>query len=79
MLVKASDFFAAFNAYLIAEIINGIEQLNGSNYVLWKENLEVTLILLNIKCAFLHDPPKAPKGGVENYDALKRDYDEDKY
>ena len=43
MLVKASDFFAAFNAYLIAEIMNGMKQLSGSNYALWKEKLEVTL------------------------------------
>ena len=43
ILVKASDFFAAFNAYLIAEIINGIKQLNGSSYVLWKGKLEVIL------------------------------------
>ena len=33
MLVKASDSFAAINVYIIAEIINGIKQLNDSNYV----------------------------------------------
>ena len=27
----------------------------------------------------LHDPLKAPKEGIENFDALKRDYDDDKY
>ena len=43
MLIEAFNSFAAFNAYLVAEIINGIKQLNGSNYVLWKGKLEVIL------------------------------------
>ena len=73
MLIKAFIYFAASNASLIAGIINGIEQLNGSNYATWKEKLEITLALLNIDYALLNDPPEAPKEGVENYDALKRD------
>lgn len=28
--------------------------------------------LLNINCALLHDPPKVPKEGTENYDAPKK-------
>ena len=78
MLIKAFIYFVASNASLIAGIINGIEQLNGSNYATWKEKLEITLALLNIDYAFLNDPPEAPKEGVENYDALKWDYDDAK-
>ena len=39
-----------------------MKQLNDSNYVLWKEKFEITIVLLNINYALLHDPPKAPKG-----------------
>jgi hypothetical protein len=70
--------FVVSNASHIAGIINGIEQLNGSNYATWKEKLEITLALLNIDYALLNDPPKAPDEGPENYDALKRSYDVEK-
>jgi hypothetical protein len=52
--------------------------LTGSNFGTWKENLEITLALLNIYYALLNDPPIAPTKGDENYDALKRDYDDEK-
>ena len=56
-------------------MLNGIEQLNGSNYATWKEKLEITMALLNIDYALLNDPPEAPKENDENYDALKKDYE----
>jgi hypothetical protein len=56
-------------------MLNGIEQLNGSNYATWKDMLEITMVLLNIDYALLNDPPEAPKENNENYDALKKDYD----
>ena len=59
-------------------MINGIEQLNGNNFVSWKEKLEMTLALLNVDYALLNDPPEAPNEGVENYEALKKDYDNEK-
>ena len=38
----------------------------------------MTLALLNVDYALLHDPPKAPEEGDQNYDALKRDYEAEK-
>lgn len=70
--------FAASNASLIVGIINDIDKLNGRNYVIWKEKLEITVALLNNHYALFHDPPEAPKEGDENYDALKRDYEAEK-
>ena len=70
--------FAPYNASQIAGIINGIEQLTGSNFGTWKEKLEITLALLYIDYALLKDPPIEPTEGDENYDALKRVYDDEK-
>ena len=38
----------------------------------------MTLALLNVDYALLNDPPEAPNEGVENYEALKKDYDNEK-
>ncbi|KAK1667613.1 hypothetical protein QYE76_055772 [Lolium multiflorum] len=65
----------ATNVSNIAGMLNGIEQLNGSNYVTWKEKLEITMALLNIDYALLNDPPEVPKENNENYEALKKEYD----
>ncbi|XP_071681429.1 uncharacterized protein [Lolium perenne] len=65
----------ATNVSNIAGMLNGIEQLNGSNYVTWKEKLEITMALLNIDYALLNDPPEVPKENYENYEALKKEYD----
>ena len=40
------------------------------------EARDYSSFLLNINCALLYNPPKAPKEGIKNYDALKRDYDD---
>ena len=47
MLIQSIFFsFAASNASQITGIINGIEQLTGSNFGTWKEKLEITLALV---------------------------------
>ncbi|KAK1603145.1 hypothetical protein QYE76_007880 [Lolium multiflorum] len=71
----ASSSDQATNVSNIAGMLNGIEQLNGSNYVTWKEKLEITMALLNIDYALLNDPPEVPKENNENYEALKKEYD----
>ena len=73
--VILNSFSAATNVSNIAGMLNGIEQLNGSNYATWKEKLEITMALLNIDYALLNDPPEAPKEDAENYDGLKKEYD----
>ncbi|XP_039795685.1 uncharacterized protein LOC120661062 [Panicum virgatum] len=62
----------------IASVLGNIEQLNGSNYASWKEKLEVTLALLDIDYALHKDPPVEPKPEDENYEVLKKEYDEEK-
>ena len=56
--------------------MGNIEQLNGSNYASWKEKLEITLALLDIDYALHNDPPVEPRPENENYETLKRKYDE---
>ena len=56
--------------------MGNIEQLNGSNYASWKEKLEITLALLDIDYALHNDPPVEPRPENENYETLKRIYDE---
>jgi len=62
----------------IASVLGNIEQLNGSNYASWKEKLEITLALLDIDYALHKDPPVEPKPEDENYEVLKKEYDEEK-
>jgi len=69
---------AASYASQIAGMIGNIEQLNGSNYASWKEKLEITLALLDIDYALHHNAPVEPKPEDENYDILKKEYDEAK-
>ncbi|XP_039811787.1 uncharacterized protein LOC120674715 [Panicum virgatum] len=59
-------------------VLGNIEQLNGSNYASWKEKLEITLALLDIDYALHKDPPVEPKPEDENFQVLKKEYDEEK-
>ena len=68
----------SYAASQIAGILGNIEQLNGSNYASWKEKLEITLALLDIDYALHKDPPVEPKPEDENYEVLKKEYDEEK-
>ncbi|CAO2143693.1 unnamed protein product [Urochloa humidicola] len=68
----------ASNVSNIAGLINGIEQLNGSNYPSWKEKLEIMLALLDLDYALNNEAPKEPEEGCENYDVLKRGYEIEK-
>ena len=62
----------------IASVFGNIEQFNGTNYVSWKDKLEITLALLDIDYALHKDPPVEPKPEVKNYEVLKKEYDEEK-
>ena len=53
---------AAYYAH-ITGLINGIEPLNGCNYVSWKEKLEINLALLDLDYALNNDAPKEPQEG----------------
>ena len=64
---------AASYAHII-RLINGIEPLNGSNYVLWKEKLEINLALLDLDYALNNDAPKEPQQDAENYEAFLKEY-----
>ena len=68
----------SYAAPQIASVLGNIEQLNGSNYASWKENLEITLALLDIDFALHNDAPVEPKSENKNYEALKKEYDEAK-
>jgi len=68
----------SYAASQIASVLVNIEQLNGSNYASWKEKLEITLALLDIDYALHKDPPVEPKPEDENYEVLKKEYDEEK-
>lgn len=69
---------AASYASQISGMMGNIEQLNGSNYASWKEKLEITLALLDIDYALHHNAPVEPKPEDENYELLKKEYDEAK-
>nr|AAV24758.1 putative polyprotein [Oryza sativa Japonica Group] len=56
--------------------MGNIEQLNGSNYASWKEKLEITLALLDIDYALHNNPLIEPRPENENYETLKKEYDE---
>ena len=62
----------------ITGLINGIEPLNGSNYVSWKEKLEINLALLDLDYALNNDAPKEPQQDAENYEALRKEYNDKK-
>ena len=62
----------------ITRLINGIEPLNGSNYVSWKEKLEINLALLDLDYALNNDAPKEPQQDTENYEALRKEYNDKK-
>ena len=62
----------------ITRLINGIEPLNGSNYVSWKEKLEINLSLLHLDYALNNDVPKEPQQDAENYEALLKEYNDKK-
>ena len=68
---------AAYYAH-ITGLINGIEPLNGSNYVSWKEKLEITLALLDLDYALNNNAPKEPEEDSENYEALLKVYNDEK-
>ena len=68
----------SYAASQLASVLGNIEQLNGSNYASWKEKLEITLALLDIDYALHKDPPVEPKPEDENYEVLKKEYDEEK-
>ena len=71
-------FILSYAASQIASVLGNIEQLNGSNYTSWKEKLEITLALLDIDYALHKDPPVKTKPEDENYEVLKKEYDEKK-
>ena len=59
-LLKHLILFAAFNVSHCQK--NWWHEVtDSSNYVLWKEKLEISLVLLSIDYALLHDLPKVPK------------------
>ena len=62
----------------ITGLINSIEPLNGSNYVSWKEKLEINLALLDLDYALNNEAPKEPQENAENYEALLKEYNEKK-
>ena len=71
-------FLDATSYAQITRLINGIESLNGSNYVSWKEKLEITLALLDLDYALNNNAPKEPEEDSENYEALLKVYDDEK-
>lgn len=62
----------------ITGLISGIEQVNGSNYVSWKEKLEITLALLDLDYALNNGTPKEPEEGSQNFEALQKEYNDEK-
>ena len=60
----------------ITGLINGIEPLNGRNYVSWKEKLEINLALLDLDYALNNDAPKELQQDAENYEALLKEYND---
>ena len=62
----------------ITGLINGIEPLNRSNYVSWKEKLEINLALLDLDYALNNDAPKEPQEGSKNYEVLLKEYNDKK-
>ena len=71
-------FFDAASYAHITGLINSIEPLNGSNYVSWKEKLEINLALLDLDYALNNNAPKEPEEGSENYEALLKVYNDEK-
>ena len=71
-------FLDAASYAQITGLINGIESLNGSNYVSWKEKLEITLALLDLDYALNNNAPKEPEEDSENYEALLKVYNDEK-
>ena len=67
-------FFDAASYAHITGLIIGIEPLNGSNYVSWKEKLEINLALLDLDYALNNDAPKEPQQDAENYEAFLKEY-----
>ena len=58
----------------ITGLINGIDPLNGSKYVSWKEKLEINLALLDLDYALNNDAPKEPQQDAENYEEFLKEY-----
>ena len=67
-------FFDAASYAYITGLINGIEPLNGSKYVSWKEKLEINLALLDLDYALNNDATKEPQQDAENYEAFLKEY-----
>ena len=81
MLTNVSKFsHEGSNASQISGLISGLEQLNGSNYVSWKEKLEITLALLDIDYALHNDPPEEPALGEDEAEneRLQKEYENKK-
>jgi hypothetical protein len=62
----------------ITGLISDIEQLNGCNYVSWKEKLEITLALLDLNYALNNETPKELEEGSQNFEALQKEYNDEK-
>jgi hypothetical protein len=54
--------------------INGIEKLNGNNFLSWKNKLEIALGMLELDYAIENDEPEAHASRVDGFDELMETY-----
>jgi len=67
------DNFAALNTSHITSQLSGIEPLNGTNFLTWKEQIEICLGVLELDHAFCMDAPTPPTTTSSN--ELKANYE----